>query len=154
VSRSLVFFRRTLVAAGLMAAFVLSLASVSAAEGPRLDAPRCTPASGTTSTVFRFSLVYYGSTEPSGHDVHIDSFGSGSIFAMTRVGPGPHGGTLYAYDTRLGAGTHQYRFRFKVGSDVLRKPGPTGNNWYSGPTVTAGTGRNAISGPNTAAPSP
>lgn len=139
VSRSLVFFRRSLVAACLVAAF--SAGGVFAAGGPRLDAVRCTPSSGTTSTVFRFSLVYYGATEPSGHDVHIDSFGSGSIFAMAKIGPGPHGGTLYAYDTRLGPGTHQYRFRFRVGSDVLRKPGPTGNNWYSGPTVTAGTGR-------------
>jgi hypothetical protein len=141
LSRSSLFVRRAVLAACLMAACVLSVGSVIAADGPRLDAPRCTPASGTPTTVFRFSIVYYGATEPSGHDVHLDSFGTGSIFLMTKVGPGPHGGTLYAYSTKLGVGTHQYRFRFKVGSDVLRKPGPTGSNWFDGPTVTAGTGR-------------
>lgn len=121
-----------------------------AADGPRLDAVRCTPAAGTTSTVFCFSIVYYGAAEPSGHDVHIDSFGTGSIFAMTKVGPGPHGGTLYAYSTRLSAGTHRYRFRLKVGDLVLRKPGPSGSSWYNGPTVTASTTSDAVPSPNAA----
>lgn len=138
--------RLTVMVACCVVALVPTAGSVLAADGPRLDAPKCTPTSGTTSTVFRFSIVYYGTVEPSGYDVHIDSFGSGSIFAMTKIGPGPNGGILYAYDTRLGVGTHQYRFHFKVGTEALRKPGPTGSNWYSGPTVTAGTEKCAISG--------
>lgn len=144
MSRSCVFACVSLMAAGLIG----SAGSVYSADGPRLDAPRCTPSSGTTSTVFRFSIVYYGATEPTGHDVHIDSFGTGSIFAMAKVGPGPHGGTLYAFDTRLGAGTHRYRFHFKVGNAVLRKPGPSGSSWYNGPTVTASTESDAIPGAN------
>lgn len=140
------FVSRFALAACIMLALMLIAESALAADGPRLDAPRCTPSSGTTGTVFRFSIVYYGAGEPSAHDVHIDSFGSGSILAMTKVGPGPNGGVLYAYDTRLGEGTHRYRFLFKAGTEVLRKPGPTGNNWYSGPTVAAGNEKCTISG--------
>lgn len=131
----------TVLRSGLVAYLLGAFSAVGAlaADGPRLDAVRCSPTSGTTSTVFRFTIVYYGAIEPIGHDVHIDSFGTGSIFAMTRIGPGPHGGTLYAYSTRLAPGTHRYRFRFKAGTVVLRKPGPSGSSWYNGPTVTDAT---------------
>jgi hypothetical protein len=66
---------------------------------------------------------------------------------MRKVGTGPSGtGSLYVYETRLAPGNHQYRFRFVAGSAVLRKPGPTGENWYPGPTVTAATEKYSISG--------
>ncbi len=127
--------------------FVLAIAIAHADDAPRLDGPKCLPTAGTTDTVFRYSIVYYGATEPSGHDVHIDGFGAGDIHSMSKIGPGPSGqGSLYVYETKLPVGNHQYRFHFQVGSVTLRKPGPTGTDWYHGPTVTAGTATHTISG--------
>lgn len=112
---------------------------------PRLDAPAVSPASGNTSTTFRYSIVYYG-PEPSGHDVHIDGLGTAYIFPLRKVSTNANGGATYVYETKLAAGTHRYRFNFRVGTTVLRKPGPTGDNWYTGPTVTAAVETYTISG--------
>lgn len=135
--------RAIVVIAVVLGVFLLSLGSAFA---QRLDAGTCTPASGTTATVFRFSIVYYGAA-PSGHDVHIDTVGTSAIYSMNRVGSGPNGeGSTYVFETKLPAGAHQYRFRFQSGTVSLRKPGPTGSDWYSGPTVTASTEKYSISG--------
>lgn len=128
----------------LMLLFTVS-AVLAADVAPRLDAPACSPTTGTTTTVFRYSIVYYG-PEPSGHDVHIDTLGTSAIFPMHKVSTNTNGGAVYVYETRLTAGTHKFRFRFQVGTTVLRKPGPTGAEWYTGPTVTAATETFTISG--------
>lgn len=126
---------------------VLLAVSVSLAADvtPRLDASACSPAAGTTSTTFRYSIVYYGA-EPSSHDVHIDTLGTSAIFSLHKVSTNAGGGALYVYETKLAAGAHKYRFRFATGTTVLRKPGPTGSEWYTGPTVAAGGETYKISG--------
>lgn len=129
----------------MLALLVVVSVALAADVTPRLDAPACSPTAGTTSTVFRYSIVYYG-PEPSGHDVHIDTLGTSAIFPMHKVSTNANGGAVYVYETRLTAGTHRYRFRFQVGTTVLRKPGPTGTEWYTGPTVTAATETFTISG--------
>jgi hypothetical protein len=139
--------RPVVILACLAAVFVLSLSCAFATDAARLESATCSPSAGTTSTVFRYSVVYYGPVEPSAHDVHIDNFGTSTIYSMRKVGTGPSGtGSLYVYETRLAPGNHQYRFRFAAGAAVLRKPGPTGENWYAGPTVTAATEKYTISG--------
>ena len=126
---------------------MLLVASVAFAADvtPRLDAPAVSPASGTTSTTFRYSIVYYG-PEPSGHDVHIDGLGAAYILSMHRVSTDANGGATHVYEAKLTAGTHRYRFNLKVGATTRRKPGPTGDNWYTGPTVTAAVETCTISG--------
>lgn len=137
------FCRSAIVVAVLLAVLLLSVGSAFA---QRLASATCTPTSGTTSTVFRYSVVYYG-PEPSAHDLHVDTYGTSAIYSMHKVGAGPNGeGSLYVYETKLTAGSHQYRFRFVSGATVLRLPGPTGTDWYTGPTVTAVTEKYTISG--------
>ncbi|MEN6643657.1 MAG: carboxypeptidase-like regulatory domain-containing protein [Armatimonadia bacterium] len=108
---------------------------------PRLDAPSCTPSTGTTATTFRFSIVYYGAAEPTIHDVHLDA----AVLPMRKVSVA-NGGALYVYETKLAPGAHRYRFRFQTGTLALRKPGPTAAEWYTGLRVTSATETYSISG--------
>ena len=134
--------RSGLLTGSLLAAILVTAGAAVAASPARLDAPSCTPTSGTTATIFRFSIVYYGAAAPTIHDVHLDA----GICTMNKVGTVANGGSVYAYETKLAAGTHQYRFRFQTGTLALRKPGPTAAEWYTGLTVTAVAETYRISG--------
>jgi hypothetical protein len=108
---------------------------------PRLDLVQLFPTKGDTNTVFMFLISYFGTVEPSYHDLYLD----GSVHPMTKSSLGPLGGRIYLYQTRLTAGAHKYRFRFKAGEQMLYNPGPTANECHTSPTV-AKTEVMAISG--------
>lgn len=133
--------RPSLICAVLITA-LFTMGAALAQQTPRLDGAKCVPGKGTAATVFHFSIACFGATEPSRHDIHLDS----GIFPLKKIGAGPAGGTLYSYETKLAPGTHKYRFRFQVGTLALRKPGPTAAEWYTGPTVTGAAEKCAISG--------
>lgn len=120
----------------------LLIASVAlAAYVARLDGGTCTPSTGSTATTFRYAVTYFG-PEPSIHDVHIDA----GVFHMNKVSTTATGGAVYVYETKLAAGAHKYRFRFQCGTLALRRPGPTAQDWFTGPTVTQATETYTISG--------
>ncbi len=71
-----------------------------------------TPTIGSTSTAFKYYVIYTLSTTPTVHNVTID----GTNYPMTVLGPAQQGGgTIYQYSTKLGLGTHSFSFTF---SDV------------------------------------
>jgi hypothetical protein len=102
---------------------------------PTLSSGGVSPLSGTTSTLFTYSVHYYdpeGAT-PASDDctVGID----GSYHNMTLSSGTPFNGT-YTYQTTLSiVGTHYYWFEFSDGVNAVTLPPGTDN--YSGPTVSS-----------------
>jgi hypothetical protein len=115
-------------------ALLLGSATAFAADTPRLDGVKIFPTSGDTNTLFTFMVTYYGTTVPASHDMYLDEV----LLAMKSAGAAPNAGVIYKYQTKLTAGTHKYRFCFKVGDQTLLKPGPTADATYTSPTVAQG----------------
>ena len=112
---------------------LVPVTSGSLAHGDPLSRVTCTPTKGTVTTVFQFSVIYYGKTDPQKHDLYLDN----SVVPMAKGVPAPGGGTTYTYSSRLTFATHKYRVRFEAGGKVLRMPGPGDDKWYTGPTVVS-----------------
>jgi hypothetical protein len=111
-----------------LAMLLLSCAAVTFAdEAPKLDRVGLMPTSGDTNTPFTFMIVYHGPASPASHNLYLDS----KCYVMDYAGAAPLSGVMYVYHTRLTAGTHKYRFRFKTGTQELLMPGPDANGWYT-----------------------
>lgn len=121
----------------LMAVFCTAAISFAV---PYLGPGACMPPTGDTNTTFHLSICLYSGTAPTTCDLHLDD----ATYPMTNVGSGMMGGMIYAYDTKLAAGTHRFRFQFQVGDRTMYKPGPTADAWYNYPTVVQAG--NVISG--------
>lgn len=69
------------------------------------------PGTGSSGTVYTYSIVYTLKTTPSIANVSID----GTTFPMVNKGP-TKGGTLYQYSTTLSVNNHSYTFTFDNGA--------------------------------------
>ena len=85
-------------------------ASATAGEGILLLDPGLDIQGGTTADTYTYEITYIFSTDPSIHQVIIDS----TPHDMTAVPAGRAGETLYRYQTTLPRGEHSYSFRFGV----------------------------------------
>jgi phospholipase C len=102
------------------------------------------PASGTTSTPFTFSTVYYGQNPATQADVVVD----GTAHRLSQVSGSPATGATYSATMTLPAGTHNYAFYVTDGTNNWGDPPNDGT--YNGLTVTAAGQppvRSAITGP-------
>jgi hypothetical protein len=88
------------------------------------------PASGSTSTPFTFSTVYYGQQTPTGVDVVVD----GTAHPLSYQSGSDATGATYATTLTLGAGTHSFAFYATNGSSAWSDPLAPGV--YTGLTVT------------------
>lgn len=89
------------------------------------------PTSGSTSTNFTFSTVYYGRNAPSGVDVVVD----GKPHPLTYQSGEDATGATYATTMTLGTGKHKFAFYAADGSSAWSDPLTPGV--YSGLKVTA-----------------
>ncbi|MBN1593117.1 MAG: hypothetical protein JW941_07735, partial [Candidatus Coatesbacteria bacterium] len=91
------------------------------------------PESGTTDTNFVYSARYYDGDgdSPATGVVVIDGEENG----MALISGDPHDG-VYAYNTHLSQGTHNFYFRFEDQSGAVARAPESGD--YSGPEVGAG----------------
>jgi phospholipase C len=96
-----------------------------------LQNAKVSPASGSTSTVFTFSVVYRGPDPPSYADVVID----GATHPLAYVSGTPQSGATYSAAMSLPAGTHT--FAFTAGDGVNAWSNPVTPAFYSGLKVTA-----------------
>jgi uncharacterized membrane protein YgcG len=125
------------IVAAVWAVLLLGLAAVGpalAVEGPtKLDNPKVTPRSGTTTTTIAFE-VRYRNREGSAPD-HINVLIDGTAHRMSGSGTTWKSGVVVRWSTRLPAGTHTVRFeaadtrRFTdaigAGSVTIAAPSPT-----------------------------
>jgi phospholipase C len=88
------------------------------------------PKSGSTSTPFTFSTVYYGQNAPTKVDVVVD----GTAHPLSYQSGSHVTGAAYATTLTLGAGTHNFAFYATDGSSAWTAPPPPGV--YTGLTVT------------------
>jgi hypothetical protein len=100
-------------------------------NSPVLYTGSVTPRSGTTSTMFLYSVYYkdLDSDAPTVASVYIDH----RPYTMTKISGPYKTGALFHYKTKLGHGSHNFYFSFSDGKAGARLPG-TGK--YSGPIVT------------------
>jgi phospholipase C len=99
-----------------------------------LESSAVSPASGTTSTSFTFSTVYYGPDAPTQVDVVID----GNPYPLSLTSGSPSTGATYSMTTTLGTGTHTFAFYATDGTSYWADPTDAGT--YTGPSVSpAGT---------------
>lgn len=73
---------------------------------------------GSTSTVFKYDIIYSLSTTPPIHNVTID----GIDHPMAVLGTVPGRGTMYQYSTTLPTGSHSYSFTFTDTSGTITLP--------------------------------
>ncbi|RLC44688.1 MAG: hypothetical protein DRH70_08510 [Candidatus Coatesbacteria bacterium] len=108
--------------------------TVAGAEGqPSLSNPSVTPSYGNLTTDFTFRVKYKGSSTRAPHSSRVIIDGS-KTGAMRCVEGKPDEG-VYAYTTRLAAGTHTFQFEFESGAGIAVSSPATGE--YSGPRVEA-----------------
>jgi len=102
---------------------------------PYLDHASCGLNNGNTGTTFTFAIPFVDPQDlaPSKAQLYID----GQVKDMSCVSHSGHN-RRYKLQMSLPAGNHKHRFRFEVGGDVLRYPGPDENDWYNNPTVASG----------------
>jgi hypothetical protein len=100
-----------------------------------LDDPLCGPTSGNTSTTFAFAISFVDPQDrvPTKAQLYID----GQVKNLELDSTSGHT-KRYKLRMSLPAGSHKHRFRFEVGGDVLRYPGPNEDDWYHYPTVASG----------------
>lgn len=110
---------------------VMVTSGVHAQTRSPLTAATVTPSKGTVSTIFHFSVTYFGKTVPTTRDLCVDA----TVVPMETAGPGRDGGVVYTCSPKLTVGTHKYRFRFVGDGRTVLAPGPTVGDWYTGPTV-------------------
>jgi phospholipase C len=89
------------------------------------------PTSGSTSTPFTFSTVYYGQQAPTEVDVVVD----GTPYPLSYQSGTDATGATYATTLTLGAGKHKFAFYANDGSSAWSDPPTPGV--YKGLTVTA-----------------
>jgi hypothetical protein len=89
------------------------------------------PTSGTPSTGFTFSTVYFGPEMPAQADVVVD----GKAHPMTDVSGDAASGATYSAQLTLAAGRHNFAFYATDGPDAWSAPHTPGV--YTGLTVTA-----------------
>ena len=89
------------------------------------------PKSGSTSTGFTFSTVYYGQDAPAGLDVVVD----GTAYPLSYQSGSDATGATYATTLTLGAGKHKFAFYATDGSSAWSDPPTPGV--YRGLRVTA-----------------
>ena len=78
-----------------------------------------TPTIGSTSTIFKYYVIYTLSSTPAVHNVTID----GVNHPMTVLGPSQGGaGIIYQYSTKLGLGSHSFSFTFSNVSGAVTLP--------------------------------
>ena len=111
-------------------------------EAPTLTTELFSPATGTRKTDFTFSVVYTDgeNDRPTISYIYLD----GAAQLMNPVGASFVSGARFDYVTRLGLGTHSYRFFFSDGKHDVRYP-VAGD--FEGPTVTNIAPRALISSP-------
>ena len=116
-----------------------------------LNGGKVSPASGTTSTTFTYSVSY---VDPAGHAATQASVCIGTTcHAMTKVSGTPTAGVLYRYTTKLASGSHTFAFLFADGTTSWTSPVTPGT--FAGPTIGAAAAKNAprtgtiITKPNT-----
>jgi phospholipase C len=96
------------------------------------------PTSGTTSTPFTFSTVYFGQTLPTVADVVVD----GTSYPLTYVSGSATTGATYSTTMELAAGSPKFAFYVNDGTNAWSDPVTPGT--FSGLTVSAaGTGTKA-----------
>ncbi len=104
-------------------------------NSPTLSSGSVSPKSGTTSTTFRYKVIYTDADNdpPVVKRVYIDgkpntmSYSSGSYIS----------GATFVFSTKLPVGNHTYYFYFTDGNGTARLPV---NGTYYGPLVTSGSG--------------
>jgi len=70
------------------------------------------PASGDTTSIFSYEVLYHGADSPIVANLYVD----GRTYAMSEVsGAANPQGSLYRFSTSLPAGDHDYAFRFEDG---------------------------------------
>ena len=89
------------------------------------------PTSGTASTQFTFSTVYFGQNKATACDVVID----GTAHPLTFQSGSPATGALYSATMTLPAGTHSFAFYVTDGTNYWGDPPNDGI--YTGLVVTA-----------------
>ena len=107
---------------------------------PTLREGVVSPTTGTTRTLFTFSVIYTDTAnrEPTAAYVGVD----GHFYRLVKMDPTDANyadGCRYYYKLMLATGSHQYRFIFYGGGTYIRLPGPADSNCYTGPTVTGDT---------------
>jgi hypothetical protein len=123
--------------------------SVTGQGGDLLRDGKVDPTTGTTDTVFTYSIFYTGTVRPLSAAVIIDQKITQRLVtpAANPIGTGP-----YLARLKLPPGDHVFRFAFTVGGPpgtatpirLLLFPGPTQDQVLQGPSVTAAG--SAISG--------
>jgi hypothetical protein len=96
-----------------------------------LQHSQVSPTSGTTSTPFTFSTIYYGPDTPTQIDVVVD----GQPYPLTYVSGSPATGATYSTQMTLAAGKHTFAFYAADSSDSWSAPESPGV--FKGLTVTA-----------------
>jgi phospholipase C len=96
-----------------------------------LQGSKISPTSGTPSTPFTFSTVYYGPDKPTAMDVVID----GKAHPLAFVSGTPANGAAYSAQLTLPVGHHTYAFYATDGPNAWTDPQTPG--LYHGPTVSA-----------------
>jgi phospholipase C len=96
-----------------------------------LHDPKVSPASGSTSTIFSFSIVYAGPDTPAYVDVVVD----GVAHPLSYVSGNPTTGATYSTTMSLPAGLHT--FAFTAGDNVSAWSNPESPGVYTAPKVTA-----------------
>lgn len=99
---------------------------------PALSAGTVSPASGTASTDFTYTVTYTDANNnaPTVRSVVID----GAPHDLSSADTTYYDGAVYSFTTTLEAGAHSYYFQFGDGTITVYSPGGT---QASGPTVTA-----------------
>ena len=88
------------------------------------------PASGTTSTDFTFSTIYYGPEAATAVDAVVD----GTTYPLTLVSGSPSSGATYSTTMTLSPGSHSFAFYATDGADQWGDPSLGGT--YSGLEVS------------------
>ena len=116
-----------------------------------LNGGKVSPASGTTSTTFTYSVSY---VDPAGHAATQASVCIGTTcHAMTKVSGTPTAGVLYRYTTKLASGSHTFAFLFADGTTSWTSPVTPGT--FAGPTIGAAAAKNAPApAPSSRSPAP
>jgi hypothetical protein len=96
-----------------------------------LQDEKVSPASGTTSTPFNFSIVYIGPDAPAYVDVVVD----GIAHPLSYVSGSYTSGAAYSATMSLPAGSHTYAFTAADAADAWSDPQSPGT--FTGPQVTA-----------------
>jgi hypothetical protein len=105
---------------------------------PVLTEGRVSPTTGNTRTLFTFSVVYTDAAnrEPGTAGLNVDGVKSYRMVKQDATDTNYADGCRYLYKLMLAAGTHKFRFVFGAGGQVAMLPGPTEQDFFSGPVVT------------------